>query len=84
MERVEITQPFVSLIMMQVCAVEDASDEEILAVANKENPCGTTLGWCEVVRTMQDAPALIDEIKKMQLPAPCDTHTGRIHYLVTC
>lgn len=30
---------------MQVCVPKDWTDEEVLAFANKEYPCGTKNGW---------------------------------------
>ncbi len=30
---------------MQVCVPKDWTDEQILAFAEQENPCGTTAGW---------------------------------------
>lgn len=30
---------------MQVCCPKEWTDDEVLAFANKENPCGTTNGW---------------------------------------
>ncbi len=50
MDRVVVTIPFSGICYMQVCAVSDATDEEILEVANSKNPSGTTNGWVEVAR----------------------------------
>jgi hypothetical protein len=75
MERVEITRPFIGLLYMQVCAVDDATDKEILEKCNKDNVCGTTLGWATVHRNP------IDELKK---PGPCADIPGRTHFLVSC
>ena len=63
---------------MQVCALSDATDEEILAVCNSENPSGTSLGWCRVIRDLEE-----DETKQM-LPVECEDHPGRTHFLVSC
>lgn len=59
---------------MQVCAIKDATDEEILEVCNKENPSGTSGGWLEVVR----------EGEENMLPVTCEDHPERVHYLVVC
>ena len=37
MKRVVVTQPMIGICYMQVCAVTDASDEEILEVARENN-----------------------------------------------
>ena len=50
MKRVLITQPMIGICFMQVCAVSDATDEEILEIANRENPAGTERGWTQVAR----------------------------------
>ena len=73
MRRVEVTKPFCNLYTMQVCAVEDATEEEILEVCNTENPSGTSQGWCSVDKTDSDSG-----------PVACDKHKGRVHYLVYC
>ena len=31
---------------MQVCVPEDFTDEQVKEFADRENPCGTTHGWC--------------------------------------
>ena len=30
---------------MQVCVPKDWTDEQVIAFAEKENPCGTKYGW---------------------------------------
>lgn len=75
MKRVEITNFFVGICSMQVCAVEDALDEEILSICNLENPSGTTGGWQEVIH---------DRKNKKASPKKCKEHPGRIHYLISC
>ena len=72
MERVVVTRPVMGLLYMQVCAVEGATDEEILGVANSKNPAGTTNGWARVVRD--------GEMK----PVPCEDHPGRQHLILVC
>jgi len=82
LDRVVITQPVLSgsgplaaLTTMQVCAVADADDKEILLVCNRDNPSGTTGGWQRVIRKRTE---------KIDGPGPCADYPGRIHYLVQC
>jgi hypothetical protein len=72
--RVEVSQPLVGLVHMQLCAVADATDAEILEVANRDNPSGTSHGWTEVLRD----PAVEGA------PTPCTWYEGRVHFLVVC
>ena len=76
MERVEVTRCIVGISYMQVCAVADATDEEILAVCNRENPSGTTNGWMRICR--DDHPA--ENLR----PVPCASYPERRHFLVAC
>lgn len=73
-DRVTITNPFVGICHMQLCVVADATDEEILVVANGENPSGTTAGWGRVIRDGEGAPV------------PCEGLGGgaRLHVLAVC
>lgn len=75
MDRVVITRPIHGIAAMQVCAASDATDEEILAVCNKENPSGTTNGWCEVVRATREYA---------EGPVTCADDNTRTHFLVVC
>ena len=76
MERVEITLPYAGLTAMQVCAVEDATDEEILEVVNRENPSGTEAGWSFVAR---------DDYENVEArPKPCADNSGRKHFIIIC
>ena len=79
MDRVVVTIRHVfpsvlGLCYMQVCAVEDATDEEILAVCNRDNPAGTSKGWMEVVRENEPDEAM--------RPIACDEYPGRKNFLV--
>ena len=74
MNRVIVTNIFVGICHMQVCAVPDATDEEILAVCNRENPSGTTSGWTQVKRA-EDEPSR---------PVACQQDPARTHFLVAC
>ncbi len=73
--RVIITKGFVGICHMQVCAVAVVADNEILEVANKENPSGTSLGWCEVIRSNN---------KHGQGPVRCNDDPERLHLLLVC
>jgi hypothetical protein len=75
MKRIVITRPVLGLCYMQVCAVLDATDEEILAVANTENPAGTRAGWSEVLRAPTEHAAG---------PTVCADDPGRLHLLLVC
>lgn len=76
MERVEITRNMIGLAFMQVCAVDDATDEEILAVCNEQNPSGTMAGWCEVARD--------DYEEKEARPTKCGDNPDRKHFIIVC
>jgi hypothetical protein len=69
------------LIAMQVCAISDATDQEILDVCNRENPAGTTNGWGRVVRSVEPDEWAVNETS---LPVPCGDDATRTHFLVTC
>lgn len=72
-QRIIVTAPFIGICHMQVCAVNDATDEEILREANKQNPSGTTNGWSSIVREVPHGPG------------PCaDNPDSRTHYLLAC
>jgi hypothetical protein len=75
MERVEVTNGFLGICHMQVCAVADATDDEILEVCDSRNPSGTSNGWCHVIRE--------SEHPNMQ-PVACKEHPERKHFLVAC
>ena len=76
--RVQITRPIVGIYMMQVCAMKDATDDEILEVCNRENPSGTANGWTRVFRE-------VDEYHGENcLPVPCNDDPERIHFLAVC
>lgn len=67
-----VTRPYVGICHMQLCGPADASDAELLAVANAENPSGTQHGWASIVREGEGAPV------------PCKDEPGRRHYLAEC
>lgn len=76
-----VTKLFSGICGMQVCAESDATDDEILAVCNRENPSGTTNGWAEVVReavegSMFKTPDAV--------PVTCANDPQRTHFVVLC
>lgn len=83
-QRVCITMPFAGLRAMQVCAVKDATNGEILEVCNKENPQLTTGGWHTVVRTKEDAEGLTSREDETPLPGQCVECPDRLHIIVLC
>jgi hypothetical protein len=80
-DRVVVSRPFMGLCGMQVCACKDATNEEILEVANAKNPSGTTLGWNYVVREVKEESLFKD---KRALPVQCDDYPDRLHFIVLC
>ena len=76
MERVVVSREFMGLFSMQVCAVKDATDEEILEVCRAKNPVGTSNDWCRVIRS--------DEERTGRNPVQCEEHEDRLHFLVDC
>jgi hypothetical protein len=78
--RVEITRMMVGICHMQVCAVKDATDQEILEVCNLQNPTGIQHKWSTVIR--REPPG--DSIFQNVAPKQCDEHVGRMHFLVAC
>lgn len=81
-QRVLVTMPYAGLRAMQVCVVEDATDEEILAVCNSENPQIVLGGWHTVVRSIEHAKRCgVDEVSA---PGKCAECSGRLHKIVLC
>jgi len=76
MDRVVVSKAMIGICYMQVCAVSDATDEEILEVANIKNPAGTSGGWVEVARE--------DNERKDIRPVDCAELEGRKHFIVIC
>lgn len=85
MNRVIVTQSMLhpskaglyALAFMQVCAAKDATDEEILAVCNSENPAGTSAGWTTVLRTPEGNFVGL-------APVTCEDNPDRLHFIVGC
>ncbi len=85
MKRVVVTRPMIGIYAMQVCAVKDATSEEILEVCNQENPAGTTDGWGIVVRDISQVILKDEDYDgKNQLPVPCKDDPERMHFIVYC
>lgn len=81
MNRIETTRPMVGICHMQVCAESDATDEEILAHCNCNNPAGTMNGWSSVIRAQPEG--FWGEGADLT-PKECADHPGRTHFLVAC
>lgn len=73
--RIQVIAQMVGICHMRVCAVADASDAEVLAVANSENPSGTSQGWATVIR---------EGTKKAGGPVMCADDTTRVHLMLEC
>ncbi len=80
MPRVQISCKWVNIFTMQVCAVSDATDEEILSVCNRENAAGTENGWSIVIREPNGSLGQEDN----KAPVTCADHPWRTHFLVLC
>lgn len=76
MEKVVVTKGVVGLCHMQLCCEKKATDEEILTVANKENPSGTMNGWVRVERVDPENPKSGEVV--------CADDADRIHVLAVC
>ncbi|MDD5649009.1 MAG: hypothetical protein PHF86_01085 [Candidatus Nanoarchaeia archaeon] len=81
MDRVIVTREMIGICMMQVCAITDATDEEILEVCNRENPSGTRVGWNSVIREIKENDLF--RIKE-NLPVDCESFGNRKHFLILC
>lgn len=74
MERVVVTHTVMGPCAMQVCAVNDATDREILDTANQKNPVDLPRGWCLVAR----------DGGKPDSPVACPEDKGRTHFVLFC
>ena len=80
MNRVVVLKQVVGICHMQVCCEKNTTDEEILAVCNRENLSGTTNGWSSVLRkTVTEG-----FFEGLQGPVTCADDPGRVHILVAC
>lgn len=78
--RVLVTRPIIGICFMQVCAVREATDEEILQICNQENPSGTSNGWSTVYRG--DTDWLGERFQCA--PVVCESNPERAHFIVGC
>jgi hypothetical protein len=60
---------------MQVCVPSDWTDRQIMEFANRENLCGTELGW--QIRK-QDDPDLAGADERV----PCSSRDGFVHVML--
>lgn len=77
MKRVVIVRAVLGICHMSVCAVKDASDEEILEVCNSQNPSGTSNGWGTVHKADDETWGKIG-------PVQCADDSERLHIVVGC
>lgn len=63
------------LFHMQVCVPLDWGDEQVLNLANNENPCGTEHGW--VIRKESDESLGNDPERQ-----PCEEREGFVHIML--
>jgi hypothetical protein len=81
MNRVVVTRPMIGLVAMEVCAIKDATDEEILATCNRENPSGTSNGWSVVIRKAKKGDMFAT---RKTIPVKCGDDKNRLHIMVLC
>ena len=81
-DRVFITLPYAGLRAMQVCALPEATDEEILEKCNRENSQRVTGGWHTVVRSRPHAREC--HVDEDAAPGACEDCPGRLHKIVLC
>lgn len=81
-QRVCVTLPYAGFRAMQVCVVQDATDQEILEVCNRENPQLVSRGWHTVVRDAAHAREIgVDECAA---PGKCVECPDRLHKIAIC
>lgn len=76
-ERVFITGLYAGMFSQHVCCVEDATNAEILAKVNEQDPIPG--GWDVVMRTEEDAERAGTNFAA---PGPCKECPGRIHLVI--
>jgi len=77
MDRIIITKPMHGICMMQVCAIKNIKDKELLDYVNIHNPSGTKNGWTKVIRDDKEHPDCN--------PIKCADHPNkRVHFLIAC
>ena len=65
------------ILSMQVCVPDDWDDDQAVEFANKENPAGTTGGWC--IRRQGDK-ALAGDDERVK----CTGREGYVHIMLDC
>ena len=81
-QRVLVTMPYAGFRAMQLCAVADATDEELLAECNKDNPQLVTGGWHHIIRSLEDCKK--HGINENAVPGDCVECKGRKHFIAVC
>jgi len=84
MEKVVVNRGIIGIYTMQVCAHKEATDEEIISVANKKNPAGTEGGWRRVCRKSEEHPDHPAHEGKTLGPVQCADDQNREHILLVC
>ena len=72
-EKAQVTRQ--GMLDCQVCVPDDWTDEQVVAFANTENPCGTMNGWC--IRREGDK-ALAGAHERVQ----CSGRSGFVHVML--
>ena len=75
-EDVVVTQPFVGLLYMQVCAYGEVSPERVQERANELNPAGTRNGWFIITEDNEDHGP--------KGPVQCAQDPARVHWMLNC
>lgn len=65
------------ILSLQACVPEDWTDEQVLELAEKKNPCGTTNGW--FIRKQGDS-LLNGSDERVQ----CAGRKGFVHIMIDC
>jgi hypothetical protein len=60
---------------MQVCVPSDFTDDQVVAFAEQDNPCGTTNGW-QIRRQGSERLSGCDE------RVPCESREGHVHIML--
>lgn len=76
MEKIVILRAMNGFFYMNVCADKSATDDEIVAFCNRDNPSGTTNGW-SVIRNP-------DKEYSNRAPVECANDSSRIHLMLSC
>jgi hypothetical protein len=62
-----------------ICVPKDWTEEQILKVAEEQNPAGTSNGWFVYTQEMLDEN---EYSKGTQAIVPCDELEGHVHYIL--